>query len=308
MFPADLLKQEPMLAVAGKEADLARLDASGNYLFDVKWDGVRALAYVNDGVLTLRNRRGVNITHRYPDLVAEFAARYPDGEFVFDGEILVYNSEKTRFDFELALRRDCQSKPGKIRDLSVALPATYMMFDLLWENGRDLRNYNAGDRIAHMLHAAVRGCAAIQCTLPGMDAQTMWEAVDLYKLEGLVAKELTSRYVGQQSTSWVKIKKLQRCSMVATGYEPSKGGLRRRVGALYVALYEDGKQVPVGKVGTGFKDRDHTELLRLLEAGPFVVEVEFMEFSKNRELRQAAFKGVRTDIGLADCTMEQVRR
>lgn len=315
-LPADLLRQDLMLASPGKDpAELVqRLHDGGRHLFDVKWDGVRAMAFIDHGQVLLRNRRGADITSRYPDVVANLLATYPGtNSKVLDGEIIVWNGE--RFEFTLALKRDSQSLTPKINALARKYPATFMAFDLLWSQGHDLRQLRLQERL-ELLHgdAGVLMPGVLHST-HGLDGVAMWQACEQFGFEGLIAKERTSQYTGRRHMSWIKLKRLQRVTCIVTGYDPGEGGRRDQVGALHLALLdEDGDLVPVGRVGTGFKQSDHGPLLQVLNAArtdpnahtEFLVEVEFMEFQKSA-LRMPSYKGVRFDVTRADCTLSQVQ-
>jgi DNA ligase D-like protein (predicted 3'-phosphoesterase) len=145
-------------------------------------------------------------------------------------------------------------------------------------------------------------------------------------LEGVMAKRKDSRYEpGLRSGAWLKIKAQKSCDCVIAGYTPGLGGRGPLFGALLLGLYEDGKLIPVGKVGTGFSDQLLTELMK--QFGPLVTtvpqlpgvsgkvvwlepvlvcDVAYMEVTKDRKLRIPRFIRLRTDKAAADCTVEQI--
>lgn len=305
MIPTEVREQMPMLSSTTTETIAAKLAKSGR-IFDIKWDGIRALLIIDEGRVTIRNKSGRDATRRYPEIVAAARAAYPNGTRIFDGEILVCNPISKRFDFGLALKRDAQSGSGKIAHYSKMLPATYMAFDLLWVDDTDLRRRPVAKRIA-MLEAEPLG-PGLQRSMANTDGELMWAAVEQFGFEGLIAKESQSTYRAGSSKAWIKIKRLKRVTAIVNGYEPGLGARQDRVGALHLSVLRDGQLVSIGKVGTGFKARDHQPMLEVLRAGEeFLVEVEYLEFTSDGQLRQPSLKGVRSDVTREDCTMEQLR-
>lgn len=307
-LPADLVAQQPMLATAARGEPavvLERLASYGTYVFDVKWDGIRCLAYIVDGKVRLVSRRGSDITRRYPEVVRNLADALPHGSFVLDGELVVWDGE--RFDFSLALKRDSQSLPNKIDHLAAKHPATYMAFDLLWANA-DLRANALTTRLAALRRILPDTHEGLQVSLSRTDGALMWKAAEQFGFEGLIAKVAMAPYRSGRGTEWIKLKRLKRVTAIVTGYEPGEGARTGQVGALFLALLDDnGKEVPCGKVGTGFKRHHHRPMLGVLEQGmQFLVEVEYLEVTRDGILRNPSFKGIRADINRADCTVAQI--
>lgn len=293
-----------MLAVPSNRP-LAELVQQEHRVFDLKFDGVRCMAHVHDGRVMLRNKRGADITHRYPDVVAHLAGLYPNAERVFDGEIVVADPKTGKLDFELALKRDAQSSPRKIAECARLLPATYIAFDLLWKNDVDLRREPLRHRIAELTDDH----PLLQRSVSHTIGPVMWQMVERYRFEGLVIKDAESSYLAGRHQSWVKAKRLQRVTCIVDGYEPGTGSRQGKVGALKLSLLRHGTPVPVGKVGTGFKRRDHGPLLEVLESGKqFLVEVEYLGVTHDGQLRHPSFKGVRVDCRREDCTVAQINR
>lgn len=304
-IPTELLTLQPMLACPAKDS-LQQVLSRSRLIFDVKWDGIRALLYVDDGQVRIRSRNDLDITARYPDVVAAAQAVYPTGSRVFDGEIVVCNNETKRFDFGLALKRDAQSNRWKIATMAARYPATFMAFDLLWRDGVDFRTKPLHQRLLKLQAEPVRG--GLQLSLNSSDGQVMWKAVEQFGFEGLVAKEANSTYRAGRSSSWTKLKDKKRVTAIVTGFEYGEGARTDLVGALHLSLLRDGEPIAVGKVGTGFKRTDHAPLLSVLRAGhEFLVEIEYLEATRELQLRQPSFKGVRVDRTREDCTVEQLR-
>lgn len=313
VIAADLLKTGTMLATPSKDpADLiiTMLAQPGIWTFDIKWDGVRCLAYLNDGVVMLRNRNGVDITHRYPDVCEHLAATFPKGEKVFDGEMLCFDPVTGRPEFARIAKRDAQSNPAKIAALAKSMPASFMVFDFLWDHGSDLRKVAQAGR--HTLLKVESDTwpedPRLMVSQWSDDGQTLWTFVNSFGMEGLIAKDKRSTYAGRRDPAWVKLKKTHRVTAIVTGYENGKGARDGKVGALLIGLLNDaGELVPVGKVGTGLKAHDHEPMLEVLKAGQeFLVEVEFLEFTPEGQLRFPSFKGVRSDVTRAACTLSQI--
>lgn len=313
MIPADLMKTGTMLASPSKNPDLLIEQMAtqiGKWTFDIKWDGVRCLAYVQDGVATLRNRNGVDITHRYPEVCAHLVSVYPKGEKVFDGEMLCFDPESGRPEFSRIAKRDAQSHQGKIDLIAKAMPATFMAFDFLWDSGNDLRDTVLAARHA-LLTVESRSFPEdprLMVSQWSDDGPTLWAFVNQFAMEGLIAKDKTGTYRGRRDAGWIKLKKTHRVTAIVTGYENGKGARDGKVGALFIGLLNDaGELVPVGKVGTGLKANDHGPLLEVLNAGQeFLVEVEYQEATPDGQLRFPSYKGVRSDVTRAACTLSQI--
>lgn len=281
---------------------IQQLQNQGGWWFEVKFDGVRAAITRNArGGITITNRREVDITYRYPDVVE----RFESADFVgtIDGEIINLDANG-RPDFERAHRRDAQSNLTAIRRLSLSLPATYVPFDVLSLNGRDQTHQEYAKRRVRL--ATVFSGDRDMWSLSAQEGEAMWEVVQSRKLEGLVAKRGTSTYVAGRSPNWLKIKSTKRVSVLVTGYTPGNGS-RGAVGALEMALWDPkGAQlVPVGRVGSGFKSRDLQMIKERIGRGEHLIaDVEYLEASSTQQLRMPVFKGLRFDVPIEDCTVD----
>jgi bifunctional non-homologous end joining protein LigD len=303
--------QLPMLAVPSRmvaptpESTVAALHARGDYLWQPKWDGIRALAYVEDGTAWLINRLGVDISDRYPDVIAALAGAYPTESRVFDGELLVFHDGRP--EFARVHRRNAQSNARRIYYLTQSDPATFMAFDLLYADGRDLRHDPLTVRLS-LLSKMVDDGAHLMISPTSDNGSQLWQIVIDQHLEGVVAKHQRSKYTGRRDPAWVKIKTARRLFAVVTGFEPGKGGRSGHVGALMLSLVDPkGRLVPVGKVGTGIKEIDHVPLLRLLATGKlFVVEVEYQEASSNQQLRFPSLKAYGQNTDPSACKLDQL--
>jgi bifunctional non-homologous end joining protein LigD len=308
-MPADLLTQKPMLATpcATPAQTCVDLDAKGEYLFDVKWDGVRCLAYVDNDQVTLRNRRGATITDRYPEVVTSLLRRFAGRTVVLDAELVAFDPTSGKPDFSRIARRDQLANLAKIKVAAKALPATLMVFDVLYADGRDMRRRPLRERIGELPGLVDASDAVVAVSVSSLVGSTLWQFVTEQQMEGLIAKRLASGYTGRRDQAWVKLKANKRLTAIVTGYVPGEGARSKQVGALIVSLLDEaGDLVPVGKVGTGFKEADHGPLLSVLRTGQeFLVDVEFLEMTHGHQLRFPSYKGVRSDVARSSCTLDQ---
>lgn len=299
-----------MLATpAGRDpvTTIAALQRSGEWTFEFKFDGIRALVIVEDGCVKILNRNDRDITYRYPDVVAKLAGI--DFDLVLDGEIVCLGPNGLP-DFSRVHHRDAQGTAKAAAVLAGKKPATLVAFDLLHYRGVDTRLLPYSERRRYLTDRT-RELAAAGVVLPpaSPDGATMWAAVEGAGMEGLVAKRTASKYAGRRSSAWVKIKSKQRISALVSGYEPGEGHRAATFGALTLAVLDDaGTAVHVGTVGSGFSDAAIRLIWKRLQAGdhPIIVDVEFLEFSHGQRLRQPVFKSVRTDLEAAACALSQL--
>lgn len=298
-------ERAPMVAQA-----LSSLLAEGGWIYDIKWDGVRCMAFCSHGTVTLINRRQVDITFRYPELVASLAETFENSSAVLDGEIVCVGDDG-KPDFGRVHRRDAQQNVRAVGPLVLMYPATYVAFDLLrWESD-DLRGLPLSARRALLetLAELWDGRTLLLSTM-STDGQAMWDMIQTEGLEGLIAKRLASRYVAGKQRDWVKLKPTNRISAVVAGFDPGEGARAKTFGALHLRLVgPDSTLVDIGKVGSGFNEADLALVLgRLTDSPtvPLVVEVEFQDVSPDKKLRFPVFKGIRDDQTIFDCTVDQI--
>jgi bifunctional non-homologous end joining protein LigD len=300
----------PMLARTGElPADPAR------WAFEVKWDGVRALAYAQPGRLRLESRNLNDITAAYPE-VRGLLEDLGMHEAVLDGELVAFEHGKPSF--ERLQRRMHVTSPSAVKRLAASVPVVYAIFDLLHLDGRSLIELPYAERRARLESLGLGGRAwRVPDSHPG-EGRRLLEATAEQGLEGIVAKRLDGRYEpGRRSGAWLKIKHTQRQEFVIGGWLPGEGRRAERIGALLVGHHEDGALVYAGRVGTGFTEATLAELARRLaplrrgrspfRRGPrlpreavfvepeLVAEVEFREWTGERVLRAPSFKGLRDD-------------
>ncbi|HEX4719591.1 MAG TPA: non-homologous end-joining DNA ligase [Thermoleophilaceae bacterium] len=296
-------------------ARLSKLPANeDDWGFEVKWDGIRAMLYSGKrkGDITLENRNLRDITFKYPELhpLAGLNA-------VIDGEIVAFD-DQGRPSFERLQARMHLSTEPAVRVRMNDVPVRLMAFDLIWHDGRDLTDLPYTERRAALEALDLNG----DCwQTPGWrqgEGMALLEAARAQALEGVMAKRLTSPYCpGRRTQHWLKIKAKMRQELVVGGWQPGEGRRLNTLGSLLLGYYDDDVFRYAGKVGTGFKERDLTMLLKELKArqratSPFapppapprgsffvepdlVAEVEFTEWTREGIVRQSAYKGLRDD-------------
>jgi bifunctional non-homologous end joining protein LigD len=286
-----------------------------DWLFEIKWDGIRAIATVGTDV-SLMSRNETELAGQFPEL-AELATLAPGT--VLDGEIVVMSGGKP--DMQSLLPRLQAGTPAPR-----ATPVTYIVFDILAYRGDDLTGLPLTKR-REILQSAVREGFHVVISVPVEGrGEGYYRAAVAQGLEGVMAKRKDSRYEpGVRSGAWLKIRPLKSCDCVIAGYTPGNGSRSRTFGALLLGLYEGGRLVPVGRVGTGFSDRLLAELMEKFKplasgvpqlhgiSGPvtwlepvMVCEVGYMEVTREWKLRIPRFLRLRTDKPAAACTIDQI--
>ena len=310
-------KVEPMLATL---AD--RPFSDPNWLFEIKWDGVRALARTENGDLTLLARAGGDITKRYPEL-ASLPEALAAHEAILDGEIVALDA-RGHSDFERLQERMHVRAPSE--HLVTQIPVVYFVFDLLYCDGYDLRKSPLLERkqlLSRVMHASGRFRYSDHQLEKGKE---LFELAEKNGLEGILAKRTDSPYVSERSPYWVKLKVTQTVDAVVGGWtEPRTPALS--FGSLLLGLYEGKKLRFIGHVGSGFDAKKQKELSgRLKElaapACPFesvpvtnekpswvspelVARVKFSGWTDEHALRHPVFVALREDARPADCQWER---
>ncbi|MEP6680883.1 MAG: DNA ligase D [Chloroflexota bacterium] len=294
-----------------------------DWLFEVKWDGYRVEAVVNDGKVRLYTRNRQNAATYFPDLEAPpdwIAAR----QAIVDGEVVAVD-EQGRPSFSLLQEVSGVRGPGtprgsdhrrRSKEERAAIPLVYQVFDLLYHDGRLLVDVPLEDR-----KAALRGVLRPHPTVRYAghvvgDGLAFIEAAREKDLEGIVAKLRTSLYEpGRRSRSWLKIKLRREQELVVAGWLPGRG-THEQLGSLIVGVYDGERLRHAGQVGSGINERMRAELRRRLDAvardtspldpvprlphahwvePQIVIRAEFAEWTSDGLLRQAAFKGLEID-------------
>ncbi len=309
----------PMLARSG---DLPADEEA--WAFEVKWDGIRTLLFCDHGHIELLGRNGTDFTPRYPE-VRELARALGARRLILDGEIVAFD-EAGRPSFERLQSRMHLASDSAVRRRMRDIPATYVAFDLLYLDGRSTMALTYEQRREVLEALELEGPAwRVPAYHPG-EGSSLLAATKELGIEGIVAKRLSSRYEpGRRSSGWIKVKNICEQDVVIGGWAPGEGRRSGRIGALVTGVYEDGRLVYAGKVGTGFTDRTLAILDRELaplrrKDSPFhgrtapkgtifaeprlVARVELREWTKSGTMRAPSFKGLRDDIDPQDCTRE----
>jgi bifunctional non-homologous end joining protein LigD len=323
----------PMLASSGALPDPASARAS--WAFEMKWDGLRAVAYIGGGSLRLVSRTGRDITHAYPDLAGLAGAVRAAGatSAVLDGEIVAPDPAAPDLgvpSFEALQQRMNISSADDVRILAARIPVTYVAFDLLSLNGHALLDLPCAERRGLLGELRLDGPRwQSPPALAGLAGADALAASVQRGLEGVVAKRLASRYEpGRRSSSWVKAKNIRRQEAVVGGWQPGAGGRSGQIGSLLVGVYDAGGLAYAGHVGTGFTQQVLDQLAARLAplrqgASPFatpvppeharhavwaaprlVVEVAFTQWTSAGRLRGPSYKGLRDDKDPRDVVRE----
>jgi DNA ligase D-like protein (predicted ligase)/DNA ligase D-like protein (predicted polymerase)/DNA ligase D-like protein (predicted 3'-phosphoesterase) len=291
----------PMLATEGSVDKLK----STQWAFEGKWDGYRVLVDANRGKLNLRSRRGRDVTDEYPQFEA-LAADLADHHVILDGEAV-------------ALDESGVPSFGEMQNRARSTRLEYWAFDILHLDGRSLLRAKYSDRRRLLEALAESGGLIVPDQLPGDGPEAM-EHARKHRWEGVVAKKRDSTYqAGRRSSSWIKDKIWNTQEAVIGGWRQGEGGRSSGIGALMLGIPADGGLQFVGRVGTGFTEKELTKLksmLKPLEAdkSPFnarlsnldakgvtfvrpelVGEVRYSERTSDGRLRQPSWRGLRPD-------------
>jgi bifunctional non-homologous end joining protein LigD len=299
--------------------------ADDDWAFEIKWDGIRALAHVGDE-LRLVSRSGEDITRRYPELagMAESLGRTA----ILDGEIVACDAEGNP-SFQRLQSRMGLTSPAMIERRVRDIPVTYMAFDVLFLDGEMTIDLPYEER-RELLSGLGLDSGRWQAPRHHLgEGAALLEATRERELEGVVAKRLGSVYrPGRRSNDWLKLRNTNRQELVIGGWVAGEGGRSGSVGSLRVGYYDSTPEeakalgrpqlfVFAGGVGTGFTQDELARLTRMLKArarlnSPFdaqsprrrgtrwcepelVCEVEFREWTREGTLRAPSYKGLRDD-------------
>ncbi|MGH2757990.1 MAG: non-homologous end-joining DNA ligase [Actinomycetota bacterium] len=300
------------------------------WAFEPKWDGVRAISTC-DETTTIISRNQRDITVAYPELHRTHEQLVALDAMV-DGEIVAFDEGVPSFE-KLQSRIHVRG-PAEIERLRKTIPVAYVLFDLLYLDGKDLTAEPYDER-RRLLEETLVATPTIQLSpMTTGEGRALFEAARAQRLEGIVAKRRSSTYeVDKRSKQWLKVKATFEADVVIAGWTEGQGHRGGRLGALVLGVRDGEGLRYVGSVGTGFTDRTR-ELLegRLRELAvddntfdaatlkakaelrkahwvrpDLVAAVEFRQLTSTGKLRAPSFKGLRDDKDLADCTMEELR-
>jgi bifunctional non-homologous end joining protein LigD len=306
----------PMLATLG---ELPPSTEDHRYAYEHKWDGVRAVVYVEGGRVRVLTRNDIDVTRTYPEL-AGLAGSVGGLSLVLDGEIVAFDANRGGVSFAALQPRMHVQNPAQIRRLAEQVPVTYCVFDLLYLDGHRTTELSYRERRELLEGLALRGPHwDTPPVVRGGGAEALAASKRL-GLEGVVAKRLDAGYEpGRRSRAWVKVKNFATQEVVIGGWTPGQGRRAGTVGSLLLGLPTGDGLEFVGGVGTGFTRQMLDDLygrLRPLErkTSPFarelpardrkdarwvtprlVGEVMFGEWTRDGRLRHPAWRGLRPD-------------
>ena len=324
--------REPMPGgIEPMKARLAELAADDDgWGFEIKWDGVRAIAYCETGRVKLVSRTGRDITAAYPEIGA-LAGALGGAEAVLDGEVVAFD-EAGRPSFQRLQRRMHVRDSSQVKRLRRDVPVSYVAFDLLFLDGESLLELPYEERRARLQALELDGDAWRTPAYHRGDGASLLGLTRAQGLEGIVGKRLDSTYKpGKRGRDWIKVKNTVGQEVVIAGWLPGKGKRAATIGALLTGYYEgEGEERRLrfaGKVGTGFSEAELRMLAERLEplrreTSPFegrqperaaifaepelVAEVEFTEWTEAGTLRHPSYKGLRDDKPASAVVRERI--
>ncbi len=308
---------KPMLALATSKSFSGK-----DWIFELKWDGFRAIAYVDD-YFTVQSRNAKEFKFAFPELEE---LRQLAKNVVVDGEIVTMKNGKV--DFHSLQERGHVISARQIERLQHQSPATYIIFDILEKNGRSLVDLPLMERKAILRESVNEDSHVIINDYVEEKGEQFYQAVLQQDLEGMVAKRKDSTYEeGLRTGSWLKIKNLKSCDCVIFGYSKGEGARESAFGALVVGLYDkQGKPVYVAHVGTGFTQKLLDSLMADFKklkttSAPFnirgiedvtwlepklVCEVIYQVVTRDCKLRMPRLHTLRIDKDPSECTIDQI--
>ncbi len=287
------------------------------YIYEVKWDGIRALIAFEDGKVTIHTRNRNDVTLKFPELL--------DGDKAFRATNALFDAEIVSLDaagkpvFKNVINRLMSSGETTIQKMTRTKPCYCYVFDCLYLDGRALINEPLTKR-KEWLRDAIRPDTPYRISEFVEDGHALFEAARQHGLEGIMAKRRDSKYLpGRRSDSWYKVKIRQTSEVFVVGYTQGKGGRGATFGALHVAEKVGDKLQYRGKVGTGFDDATMREILKLMKkvetvekpsvegnlldvkttvwlAPTLIAEVSYASLTSDKIFREPVFVRIRPDI------------
>lgn len=293
------------------------------WLFETKWDGVRAICFIRKGKARFVSRNQIEMTAQYPEL-GDIAASVRGSDVVLDGEIVALD-EFGVSRFQLLQRRLGRKNASEIGRLAATTRIAFYIFDLLYLDGFDLMGCKLVVR-KQTLEQILKPSKNIRYSdhIIG-EGEELFAEVARVPLEGMIAKRLVSTYLQRRSTDWLKVKTIQQSEVVIGGYTEPRNS-RAYFGALVVGLYEQGKLHYVAHTGGGFNHQTLAQTYKLMQPlktkdCPFierpktnepvqwikpklVAQVKFSEWTADSRMRHPVFLGLRQDKKARDCVFE----
>jgi bifunctional non-homologous end joining protein LigD len=316
----------PMLAVSiDKPFD------GPDWLFEIKWDGYRAVAFIDNGKVRLVSRNQNELTARYPEL-KDLAKSVKAKTVILDGEVVALD-DQGRPSFSLMQQRTGFRPGGRRGPTNAGVPVLYYAFDLLYLDGYDWRKLPLEERKKKLASILISGDSLRFSDHYERKGITLFEMAKEKGLEGILAKKRDSIYQERRSSEWLKIKIRHRLEAVIGGYTPPEGS-RANFGSVVLGLYDkQGHLIHIGQAGSGFNQSSLAEIWKMLKARetkqkPFygevealrkvlwvkpelVAEIEYAEWTEGAsggtgpKLRAPVFLGLRDDKEPKECRLEE---
>jgi len=302
---------KPMLATSTK-----KIFNDPDWIYELKWDGYRLIAHVNEGKVDLHSRNGISYNAKFPELVKDLETI--SHETILDGEVVVVDEDGLP-SFEKLQNYDAKTE-GTLK---------YYVFDMLYLNGHGMLNLKLLERKSFIPEILEETQLAVFCDhIEGMGTAFYQKAISA-GMEGVIAKKADSTYSpGYRTEQWLKVKAEESLETIICGYTDSEGAF---FGSLILGIIKDGILSYIGNCGTGFSNKTQGELLRKMEEreidiNPFekkpnlkgrkanwvrpelVCEVTFSEWTKAGRMRHPVFKGLREDKSSGDLNNESLSK
>jgi bifunctional non-homologous end joining protein LigD len=280
------------------------------WVYEEKYDGYRILAYKEGSRVRLYSRNAIDRTDRFSDIAFAMGALRPS-TLLLDGEVSVFD-------------RQGVSRFQLLQNLGTG-NSVFAVFDCLYKDGKDLRSRPLSERRAALEESAAHNKLIVPSSRLSSDGFEAYHLATERKFEGLVAKDLASRYVEGRSSYWRKVKVHQEDEFVIGGFTAPSGS-RRHFGALLLGAYDRRKLHFVGKVGTGFNDQTLARLFRKFRplvrqqsafvdppgdrditflSPKLVAQISYQEWTADKKLRQPVFLGLRDDKSAQEIRMPE---
>src|SRR5258705_5607431 len=296
-----------------------------NWLFEIKWDGIRTVAFVDNGAVRLFSRSQRDVSAEFPEF-QDLAKHLRAGTAILDGEIVTLD-ENGRSDFQKLQNRFGVTKPSQ--KLISDVPLTYYFFDALYCNGFDVRKTPLLQP-KELLRQLLRGDDRVRYSEHQLEkGKELYAAAEKQGLEGIVGKQIESPYTGNRTGFWLKFKIVNELDAVIVGWTAPRR-TRQYFGALVLALYDEKKELQfIGSVGTGFDQQTQKDLLAKLEKlrvarsplrnlpklrehvewvrPEMVARIKFANWTDDNHLRAPVFLGIRKDRTPEECAFSAAR-
>ncbi|GAS80123.1 ATP-dependent DNA ligase [Paenibacillus amylolyticus] len=299
------------------------LPTGPQWIAQIKWDGVRMLAYEDGQELRLVNRRLHERTTQYPELVTP-RNLCSGSSYILDGEVIALDPDTGKPSFYHVLRRDRMSRPEGIAQAIHQIPITYMVFDILYYEGKWVTDQPLADR-QRLLHEVLNTAPHVQEVTNTLDAASLLTVMREHQMEGIVCKDLTSSYgIQGKDQRWQKVKIMHDVYAMIGGVTYRSG----IVNAVAIGVYDGPNFVYIGHVGTGklnsntWRELTHQVESLIRQDRPFHnvpersaettwveprigVKVQYMELTHHRTLRHPSIQTF-ADVTREDCLANQL--